>query len=524
MSRGHQVEHERAATPEVEDEEPLHDPAQATQRSLALLDRELERGADLEAGKPGEGVFQSSRFVGDAVLAEVAAGTRTLGKGERGVHVSRIQAGLKDAGHAPASGIDGAFEDETEAAVRAFQAAASVTESGEVDQATLKALDGTFADHTRDAAIAQGMSPSKLPREGREHRYGRAPKELLADTDKLNRYEKKAIDAALSPIAEVDATTGKAPVFQEDVNGQNYGARLREVVELEILEQYQHLALGKQAIHDDPANLHDMKDVEAVARQAKESTDVVFGAYATGKAFTAGKNIRDRWATQQKEIEGLQAKSARGGRAGRAADADLKWIAQWRVQKIFNEDWSVEVTHGEHGALPNRAAEKAIIDTVIEEMATRFHDELLEIHKGWGGSADPDNRIVYLQLFKSANDDENRLWMWEQFQTMIHEYIHTLAHSRFRSYADGVADDAKSHALREGMTDYLTKVVWASVNTGDPALRKAVEGPFHDPAASDVPPLETYDAASEAEEVVGIAGARNAFAAYFLGHTELIGG
>jgi len=150
---------------------------------------------------------------------------------------------------------------------------------------------------------------------------------------------------------------------------------------------------------------------------------------------------------------------------------------------------------------------------------------LLAIQKGWEGAADPRAKLIYVQLFKSADENENRAFMWREFQTMIHEYLHTLSHRRFRTFADNHPDPAKGHALREGMTDYLTKVVWATVSTDDPTLRAAVEGPFHDATTSTpVPGLATYSAAVEAEEVVGLVGARNAYAAYFLGHVELIGG
>jgi hypothetical protein len=67
--------------------------------------------------------------------------------------------------------------------------------------------------------------------------------------------------------------------------------------------------------------------------------------------------------------------------------------------------------------------------------------------------------------------------------------------------------------------------VWATINTRDPVLRRAVEGPYFDPAASDpVPPLSTYPQAIDAEQMVGIVGIRNAFAAYLLGEVRLIGG
>lgn len=109
---------------------------------------------------------------------------------------------------------------------------------------------------------------------------------------------------------------------------------------------------------------------------------------------------------------------------------------------------------------------------------------------------------------------------------LTHEYIHTLEHSRYRAYSDKLteADSVRGHALREGATDYLTTIVLSNVNYNDKFLRAQVEGPYHDPATVD-PPLaySGYPQAAEAEQVVGVVGARNMYAAYFLGEVELIG-
>jgi len=79
--------------------------------------------------------------------------------------------------------------------------------------------------------------------------------------------------------------------------------------------------------------------------------------------------------------------------------------------------------------------------------------------------------------------------------------------------------------LREGATEYLTKTVLSTVNYSDATLRKQVEGPYHDPGTAEAPPsYGGYAQAVEAEQVVGVVGASNMYAAYFLGEIELIGG
>lgn len=65
----------------------------------------------------------------------------------------------------------------------------------------------------------------------------------------------------------------------------------------------------------------------------------------------------------------------------------------------------------------------------------------------------------------------------------------------------------------------------STMNYGDAALRKQVECPYHDPGTVEKPPTcGGYAQAVEAEQVVGVVGASNMYAAYFLGEIELIGG
>lgn len=175
----------------------------------------------------------------------------------------------------------------------------------------------------------------------------------------------------------------------------------------------------------------------------------------------------------------------------------------------------------------SRPAEKQIVEDVVDDIAGKRGVELREIQKGWPGAANPDTHEVFMQLFKSADAKQNRRFMWESFQTLVHEYIHTLNHSRYRAYSSKLSrtDPARGHTLREGATEYLTKTVLSTVSYGDAALRKQVEGPYHDPGTVETPPTYGgYAQAVEAEQVVGVVGASNMYAAYFLGQIELIGG
>ena len=131
---------------------------------------------------------------------------------------------------------------------------------------------------------------------------------------------------------------------------------------------------------------------------------------------------------------------------------------------------------------------------------------------------------MQLQRFVRSDTTENRRQFWRLFQTIIHEYLHTLTHARYAQYAQSLGDP-RGHTLREGVTDVLTKTVWSTVQGNiTPALRQQVEGPFHDPAVPvQPPPLSTYPQTQQAEQVISTCGLRNMYAAYFYGHTNLIG-
>jgi hypothetical protein len=114
--------------------------------------------------------------------------------------------------------------------------------------------------------------------------------------------------------------------------------------------------------------------------------------------------------------------------------------------------------------------------------------------------------------------------MWDLFQTVVHEYLHTLEHSRYRTYRESLGQQGGDFTLREGVTEYFTHTVLDAV-TYDDALRTAVEGEFHDDTVQHpIPRYVGYGERANAEKLAGTVGARNVLAAFFLGDVEKIGG
>lgn len=114
--------------------------------------------------------------------------------------------------------------------------------------------------------------------------------------------------------------------------------------------------------------------------------------------------------------------------------------------------------------------------------------------------------------------------MWKQFQTIIHEYIHTLEHPEHVKYRETIDEAKGGFTLREGTTDYFTKIAYNNTDRSDTTLRKGVEGPFHDPKVTQkIPDLTTYRQSANAERAASVVGLKNMCAGFFLGRVDLIG-
>ncbi|HEX8921913.1 MAG TPA: hypothetical protein VF766_10575, partial [Pyrinomonadaceae bacterium] len=157
---------------------------------------------------------------------------------------------------------------------------------------------------------------------------------------------------------------------------------------------------------------------------------------------------------------------------------------------------------------------------------------LFEIGRGW--DAFNVSREVSIQLFKNPNSREDRRFLWDMFFTLIHEYLHSLADSKYRSYAEkkGGEHTTEGNTLIEGVDSLLTETVWANAKprASQEEVRQAVEPdavkanePFD---ASLLPkmPHRRYSTYPNAVKLAGVVGINNLYAAYFYGDIRLIGG
>jgi hypothetical protein len=326
----------------------------------------------------------------------------------------------------------------------------------------------------------------------------------------------------MSPIREVDPKTGKKIEFQNKVGDVPFKDALTPVVEAAIKRQHKVLFEDRQAARAAPDGVFEWSHLESIANSAKTETDKVFGAYGVRPAFQAQLNIVDRWETVGAQIAAM-------------GDTAKLATAKWRVQKILRDDRQVAKVYTTYGYTPGSDGD-AVLQEITDEMAAAHLDELLEIHQGWPAAAPPGqveiqrNRV--LPESSSPEDQERadlltRASLYRAFGTMVHEYIHTLAHSRYVHWVDTkITDEFRAHTMREGMTDAFTKIVLEAVDFEDEALRKVIEGPFfvNTPRVDAARVRGYYPTHRNAEAIIAIVGLQNAMAAYFLGEIELVGG
>jgi hypothetical protein len=471
-----------------------------------LIDAEVRELADagVLVNERTQGIG-ALRFKGDYLLEQVFQGVTTLTLGNTGLSVTKVQQALADMSHLGSDKVTGTFDADTGAGIRSFQQAQGVPESGIVDKKTMVKLSTIFQGHSVELALAQAPGVEAKDAPG-EFVWGAAPAELTEGTRDLSGTDKTAATAAVKTSQQA-GVGGLLPTFVSNLPGKgSYEARLKaEVTALAQLE-YDQIARGMAAKRKD-SDLFGWDQIREVAKRSKAATDAVFGKFAVGPQLAPGVSIHDAWDTKVKALKDEDA---------------LNGAANWRVEKLLTGHPNVRHLDKEHGAIQTRDAEKVIVAKVKSEIVASMRDELVETHKAWPAFA--GGGIVNIQRFRASTDPHNRHLMWDLFQTVVHEYLHTLEHSRYRTYRGTLSQQEGDFTLREGVTEYFTHTVLDAV-TYDDALRTAVEGEFHDDTVQHpIPRYVGYGERANAEKLAGTVGARNVMAAFFLGDVEKIGG
>lgn len=395
------------------------------------------------------------------------------------------------------------------------------------------ALQGEY----RTIAVGQVTSGPDAPAGGWP--AGSRPAGLMTGTHTPTVSERDQLRDAMAPARRRTAT-GQLAEFHSVIAGATdaYEQRIFKALHAVIDRLYGQLVRDKGATeHADSSRINPFDRYEAIADVAKRETDAVFGKYTTGPAFRHQNgvhlgNLRDRFEEEQRD-QGLL------GPRGRRRQAEQ--LLEYFIQSAYG---GIGRIHTEHDAVPERTtvtpgetrSEAAILHGAVTTIAEARESQLLEIDRGWEGTA--GGGIVSLQRWRVADQPGDpagqgqRHHFWEVFQTMIHEYLHTLTHEQYYAYArtlPGGDAGAQYNTLVEGMTSAMTEIVWANVaaRVGQRALSEEVEGTslFVDEATSKAacPVIPArYPSYHQAMELITIVGPRNAFAAYLLGEVDLI--
>ena len=360
------------------------------------------------------------------------------------------------------------------------------------------------------------------------------PATLLPKTRLPTAAEKVEIAKALKPELRLDV--GGVPLpFVEHIPGEpkTYGEKISDYMPTMVAEYYAAMVAGKgPAEHADPAKTHKLDEFDSIANAAKEATDRVFGAYKLGSAFRSDRpppigrgQLHDLFADTQSQLAAMSPAAKRG-------------MAKALVMYFFQSDEKIGGFNRKHNADPKFNAaglplntEATILNTIANGWVSSVPHvtELNEIDRNWDASADPTTHEVNIQIFKKSTPAEDRRFLWDMYQTLIHEYIHTLAHPDYVRFAEGFGPSQENNTLIEGVDSFLTEIVWskAKAHTAEPAVRAKVEGaaysglPFD---ASVIPPVygRRYSSYAQAIKLVNVMGVRNVYAAYFLGKVDLI--
>ena len=355
----------------------------------------------------------------------------------------------------------------------------------------------------------------------------------LSKTTAPDAAKKADIAKALKPDVKVDSSGIALPFDNSDAGKKAYDDAIRAMMPNLIQGYWDAMVKDKgPAEHGDPAKVHELAEFERIGKASKDETDKVFGAYYDKskhpelKADTVAKrgSIHDLFADTEADLAGMDSTAKRK-------------MAKALVLYFFQSDDDIRAANRKFNASPkfdssnNPVGDEAtILDTIADDFTSTDAqvDKLNEIDRGWDASAGFGD--INIQIFKKDDPDEDRDFLWDMFQTLIHEYIHTLRTKAYDDFANTFGDGSnENNTLIEGVDSLFDEIVWENVapRANDSKLREAVEGPGYaklKPITVKPASRRRYPSYAEAVKLVNVVGIRNLYAAYFQGDVAKIGG
>ncbi len=282
-----------------------------------------------------------------------------------------------------------------------------------------------------------------------------------------------------------------------------------------------------------------MTAFEGAGRAAKQVTDARFGSWATAAALTpmqAGNRASFQFTASGPNPTLLDAYDpAQRTAAGHAVNPED--LADWIANTHGN---AVQQAHHFNQATPGEQETFFVNEILTPFVNSRRSD--LEMYDLYGFAISGDRIVLPSSVMEGMSDTPGaggepspaeRAAKWGAWKTLVHEYLHTLAHPVFEEVEN--AGQVNSRIMKEGFCELFTKEVLLAelpAAPGNVALRTAVEGGNYSPPTPDI--VGTYDPGDYAEylrhaenirdtAIGGPGGANAVKAAYFQGHVEFLG-
>jgi hypothetical protein len=340
--------------------------------------------------------------------------------------------------------------------------------------------------------------------------------DLFKGTRPVTPEQHRQVDSILTPGSVVVGTTVMAPPPMTD---SGPGGKFETDMIAALKPSVAFWANNHRALKT-KVPFFDMKpggNVETVAAAAQAEVERFYGPYLTSASRLSTDKYRHGSYTLTEKL------GDQSTRPVTLPDA-LGWATYWMTlqgvgQEVLNR----------YKCIPSRSPDDVEFARVRAKFVMENQSDVLDAIKGW--PAEAGTGTVFLQPYVNVPDETAaRKQRWDLFTTLIHEMMHIAAHSNFTQTAQALGGTALKY-FNEGFAEVMRHDLWDG--TGNLAarlatdqmkpLRAQVEGKEYPYDASVIVYHPDYAEYAQARQIVQIIGAENAKAAFFLGHTELLG-
>lgn len=336
---------------------------------------------------------------------------------------------------------------------------------------------------------------------------GFRPHDIMAGTHALTATQRSQVEAQLIPGAS--SSGGVVSLPTPDAICSTIPA-LETEIRANIVPYVHTTAATFNATRASPPVLP-IPQMNSMADVVQQELQSYFGDYLRSATHTAASAFTPGQYTVRSQLRD-QSTTVRW----QTDDGRKSWVNYWISTRMGNA----------------HHCNTADIDTVAHNIAV---DPLLTADidttvQSWPAEATGGININPFIRDASAGPAEIRRGRWDAFTTIMHEAIHHLAHPDFVNAFNQMQDDSMQ-ILKEGFNDMFRHELWFGAGNlrtriAQPAYnanRTIIEGAAFPYNAGVVYYHPEYGQRVEATRIRNIVGDANAKAAYFLGHTELLG-